>query len=78
MKIWKKLAPSIMRGAHQLGREGLVVVAEEQRGEAEAIDDMDEDEARTSFRRCRGVPRMRADRDEHDLERDEAGRAASA
>ena len=35
-----------LRRADQLGREGLVVVAEEQRGEAEAVDDMDEDQAR--------------------------------
>ncbi len=31
-----------LRGAHQLGRKGLVVVAEEQRREAEAVDGVDQ------------------------------------
>ena len=35
-----------LRGPHQLGRERLVVVAEEQRREAETVDDVDQDQAR--------------------------------
>ena len=49
-----------LRGADELVRERLVVVAEEQRGEAEAVDHMHEDEARRSNPAMPSMPRMRA------------------
>ncbi len=76
-----------LRRLHQLGRERLVVVAEEQRGEAEAVDDVDEDEVHRRIaeaeRRAEDVGQRVAEaaeraedrrhRQQHRLERDEAG-----
>src|SRR5690606_40701652 len=61
----------------QFGREGFVVVAEEQRREAEPVDGMDQDKARYGAGETE-QPKYAGGRDQHDLERDEAGKQHQA
>ncbi len=65
-------SPVDLRRADQFGREGRVVVAEEERGEAETVDDMDKDKARYRAGEPEDAENPRR-RDQDDLERNEAG-----
>ncbi len=72
-KMRKKPAPSICAALDQFGREGGVVVAVIERGEADAIDHMDQDQSGNRA----GKPELskhQRHRDQHDLKRNEAGK----
>ncbi|MNT20842.1 hypothetical protein D3C72_1561610 [compost metagenome] len=60
-----------LRRSHQLGREGLVIVAKIERGEAEAVDHMHHDQAPDRSGEAQNAEDA-GHRDQHDLERDEA------
>ncbi|OAE34717.1 hypothetical protein AXG93_3167s1000 [Marchantia polymorpha subsp. ruderalis] len=59
-RAWQQDAPEDLeetgtidhRGLHQLVREGFVIIAEKQRGEAETVDDMHHDEAGGGIRQA--------------------------